>query len=109
MVLANFMKINFVKSLQSFIMLGILLYRFRKQNMENQLYCDSHFPTPKGKGEEKIRKASVSLIYNYCCFFFFFNLIALRKAKIVYNFGLSECNRVKHTQNRRLIGWMDEL
>ena len=23
------------------------------------------------------------------------NLIALRKAKIVYNFGLSECNRVK--------------
>ena len=25
----------------------------------------------------------------------FNNLIALRKAKIVYNFGLSECNRVK--------------
>ena len=24
------------------------------------------------------------------------NSIALRKAKIVYNFGLSECNRVKH-------------
>ena len=24
-----------------------------------------------------------------------FNLTALRKAKIVYNFGLSECNRVK--------------
>ena len=24
----------------------------------------------------------------------FFNPIALRKAKIVYNFGLSECNRV---------------
>ena len=24
-----------------------------------------------------------------------FNLIALRKAKIAYNFGLSECNRVK--------------
>ena len=24
-----------------------------------------------------------------------FNPIALRKAKIVYNFGLSECNRVK--------------
>ena len=24
-----------------------------------------------------------------------FNSIALRKAKIVYNFGLSECNRVK--------------
>ena len=23
------------------------------------------------------------------------NLIALKKAKIVYNFGLSECNRVK--------------
>ena len=26
-----------------------------------------------------------------------FNPIALRKAKIVYNFGLSECNRVKGT------------
>ena len=26
---------------------------------------------------------------------FVFNPIALRKAKIVYNFGLSECNRVK--------------
>ena len=25
-----------------------------------------------------------------------FNPIALRKAKIVYNFGLSECNRIKH-------------
>ena len=25
-----------------------------------------------------------------------FNPIALKKAKIVYNFGLSECNRVKH-------------
>ena len=25
----------------------------------------------------------------------YFNPIALRKAKIVYNFGLSECNRVK--------------
>ena len=24
-----------------------------------------------------------------------FNSVALRKAKIVYNFGLSECNRVK--------------
>ena len=24
-----------------------------------------------------------------------FNLIALRKAKIVYNFGLSDCSRVK--------------
>ena len=26
-----------------------------------------------------------------------FNPIALRKAKIVYNFGLSECNRVKNS------------
>ena len=25
----------------------------------------------------------------------FFNPVALRKAKIVYNFGFSECNRVK--------------
>ena len=28
-------------------------------------------------------------------FFFDMNPIALRKAKIVYNFGLSECNRVQ--------------
>ena len=28
-------------------------------------------------------------------FFFDMNPIALKKAKIVYNFGLSECNRVK--------------
>ena len=27
--------------------------------------------------------------------FFDMNQVALRKAKIVYNFGLSECNRVK--------------
>ena len=31
----------------------------------------------------------------FSLFQFFFNPIALRKAKIVYNFGLSECNRVK--------------
>ena len=28
--------------------------------------------------------------------FLFFNPIALRKAKIAYNFGLSECNRVNN-------------
>ena len=27
-----------------------------------------------------------------------FNPIALRKAKIVYNFGFSECNRVKYAE-----------
>ena len=31
----------------------------------------------------------------------FFNPIALRKAKIVYNFGLYECNRVKSFRNFR--------
>ena len=31
--------------------------------------------------------------------FSFINPIALRKAKIVYNFGLSECNRVKETHS----------
>ena len=32
-----------------------------------------------------------------CCIFaWLFNPIALRKAKIVYNFGLSECNKVKN-------------
>ena len=35
---------------------------------------------------DAISKASSTLI----------NPIALRKAKIAYNFGLSECNRVKH-------------
>ena len=29
----------------------------------------------------------------------FFNPIALRKAKMVYHFGLSECNRVKSNSN----------
>ena len=29
-----------------------------------------------------------------------FNHIALRKAKIVCNFGLSECNRVKHLKEK---------
>ena len=33
-----------------------------------------------------------------------FNPIALRKAKIVCNFGLSECNRIKE-QNFELKGW----
>ena len=35
----------------------------------------------------------------YCTFFLILNLIALGKAKIVYNFGLSECNRVKYAMN----------
>ena len=33
----------------------------------------------------------------------FVNSIALRKAKIVYNFGLSECNRVKRLNYWALI------
>ena len=32
---------------------------------------------------------------NKTSMFWLLNPIALRKAKIVYNFGLSECNRVK--------------
>ena len=32
-----------------------------------------------------------------------FNPITLRKAKIVYNFGLSECNRVKNKLHSRLV------
>ena len=31
----------------------------------------------------------------------FFNTIALRKAKIAYNFGLPECNRVNHGRIRQ--------
>ena len=34
-------------------------------------------------------------LYTYTGPDFAFNPIALRKVKIVYNFGLSECNRVK--------------
>ena len=34
----------------------------------------------------------------YSCLEFFFRPVALRKAKIVYNFGLSECNRVEVVQ-----------
>ena len=30
------------------------------------------------------------------------NPVALRKAKIVYNFGLSECNRVKHNTTHHI-------
>ena len=32
----------------------------------------------------------------------FFNPIAHRKAKIAYNFGHSECNRVKHVPGHNL-------
>ena len=32
---------------------------------------------------------------HYKDFFFDINPVAHRKAKIIYNFGLSECNRVK--------------
>ena len=36
----------------------------------------------------------------YCAYVqYMLNPIALRKAKIVWNFGLSECNRVKHVMN----------
>ena len=35
-----------------------------------------------------------------------FNPIALRKAKIVYNFGLSECNRVK---KKRKLSYLEAL
>ena len=35
---------------------------------------------------------------------FLFNPIALRKAKIVYNLGLSECNRVKSRKGQAAIG-----
>ena len=45
-----------------------------------------------------------------------FNPIALRKAKIVYNFGLSECNRVKvlrqnflHVTGKALTGCMNTV
>ena len=33
--------------------------------------------------------------FHVLCRGFKFNPVALRKAKIVYNFGLSECNRVE--------------
>ena len=42
---------------------------------------------------------SYNLLYRYSSNFF--NTFALRKAKIVFNFGLSECNRVKQARK----GW----
>ena len=51
--------------------------------------------TKKSYRDSSITKTAyiyMSIIW-YCAFF---NPIALRKAKIVYNFGRYECNRVKH-------------
>ena len=51
----------------------------------SELSKDDPIGTVEGmriRGRQKVRKYS-------------FNPTALRKAKIVYNFGLSECNRVK--------------
>ena len=39
--------------------------------------------------------AFIGLCIAYALMVRYFNPIALRKAKIAYNFGLSECNRVK--------------
>ena len=36
-----------------------------------------------------------------------FNPIALKKAKIVYNFGLSECNRVNSKTRRNIFDEID--
>ena len=36
----------------------------------------------------------------------FINPIALRKAKVVCNFGLSECNRVKEDCNARIVKYV---
>ena len=41
--------------------------------------------------------------------FFIFNPTALRKAKIVYNFGLSECNRIKLSKLLVLIIYTGKL
>ena len=38
---------------------------------------------------------NLQMIHHYGAIFEAVNPIALRKAKIVYNFGLSECNRIK--------------
>ena len=38
-------------------------------------------------------------------FYYHLNPTALRKAKIVYNFGLSECNRFKKVINIQLCLW----
>ena len=44
----------------------------------------------------KTKQLQKSKLWPTVLIFNFFNPIALRKAKIVYNFGLSECNRVKN-------------
>ena len=44
---------------------------------------------------EKLKQHNFYFFQFYCCILVHFNHIANRKAKIVYIFGLSECNRVK--------------
>ena len=48
-----------------------------------------HFGTAQFFGKSQLFESMEVLPYT-------FNPIALRKAKIVYNFGLPECNRVNH-------------
>ena len=42
------------------------------------------------------------ILMSFECSYFSFNPIALRKAKIVYNFGLPECNWV-HVKEKNLL------
>ena len=75
--------------------------------MSNISYCNQNFTHPVfflGGGEGGLFILLTLHAFVSCCqfmcskFYFFligFNPTALRKAKIVYNFGLSECNRVK--------------
>ena len=59
---------------------------------------------------------SVNLLIDHLCFglkratlLWRFNSIALRKAKIVYNFGLSECNRVNKGPKQLTSEFIDKL
>ena len=51
-----------------------------------------------------LKSASWCLLHNLICVVHF-NSTALRKAKIVYNFGLSECNRVKDRILKKVRIW----
>ena len=53
----------------------------------------SNCSSQKKKKKKKKTEGKACILNDF--FFFDMNPIALRKAKIVYNFGISMCNRVK--------------
>ena len=63
--------------------------------LEKILSFKSGAPLRSQKTKMRVTSPESITIYFYHIVAVFFNPIALRKAKIAYNFGLSECSRVK--------------